>query len=68
MELLVTINGEVKEFGRRSFIEENVRNLSINEMKVSFIQGLVNLMTLNLKQITLFTLIPQNLKKFKSVL
>lgn len=68
MELLVTINGEVKEFGRRSFIEENVRNLSINEMKVSFIQGLVNLMTLNLKKITLFTLIPQNLKKFKSVL
>lgn len=47
MELLVTFNGEVKEFGRRSFIEENARNLSINEMKVSFIQGLVNLMTLN---------------------
>lgn len=64
----MTINGEVKEFGRRSFIEENVRNLSINEMKVSFIQGLVNLMTLNLKKITLFTLIPQNLKKFKSFL
>lgn len=35
-------------------------------MKVSFIQGLVNLMTLNFKKITLFTLIPQNLKKFKS--
>lgn len=32
----MTINGEVKEFGRRSFIEENVRNLSINEMKVFF--------------------------------
>lgn len=46
----MTINGEVKEFGRRSFIEENVRNLTINEMKVSFIQGLVNLMTLNLKK------------------
>lgn len=46
MELLVTFNGEV-EFGRRSFIEENVRNLSINEMKVSFIQGFVTLMTLN---------------------
>lgn len=32
----MTFNGEVKEFGRRSFIEENVRNLSINEMKVFF--------------------------------
>lgn len=41
---------EKSEFGRRSFIEENVRNLSINEMKVSFIQGLVNSMTLNLKK------------------
>lgn len=36
-------------------------------MKVFFFQGLVNLMTLNLKKITLFTLVPQNLKKFKSV-
>lgn len=64
----MTINGEVNEFGRRSFIEENARNLSINEIKVSFIQGLVNLMTLNFKKITLFTLLPQNLKKFKSFL
>lgn len=47
----MTINGEVKEFGRRSFIEENVRNLSINEMKVFFFSRIiVNLMTLNLKK------------------
>lgn len=34
-------------------------------MKVSFIQGLENLMTLNLKKKTLFTLVPQNLKNWR---
>lgn len=64
----MTFNGEVKSLEGALLLKKNMRNLSINEMKVSFIQGFVNLMTLNLKKITLFSLIPQNLKKFKSFL
>lgn len=68
MELLVTFNGEVKSLEGALLLKKMWEIYRLMKWKFFSIQGLVNLMTLNLKKITLFTLVPQNLKKFKSFL